>query len=183
MPRPEEDNVKLAELILYISQKCATDPKFGAVKLNKILFFSDFFAYARYHSSITGCVYQRLRNGPAPRRLVPVRDQMIEVGDLAIQPVKLRSGKVQLRTVNLRAPDLQMFTGVEIAMVDHVIDALTSCDAQTVSDMSHSMVGWLIAREGEEIPYETVFLSNEPLTEAETARGLEIAAKLQRFAA
>jgi hypothetical protein len=41
-----EDEQKMKELILYISQKCADDTKFGATKLNKILYFSDFLAYA-----------------------------------------------------------------------------------------------------------------------------------------
>ena len=37
------DERKLRELILYISQRCANDPTFGAIKLNKTLCFSDFF--------------------------------------------------------------------------------------------------------------------------------------------
>ena len=45
------------------------------------------------------------------------------------------------------------------------------------------MVGWQIATEGETIPYETVFLSNEPLSEAEIVRGREIAAEINRAAA
>jgi len=36
-PVPNLD--KFRELILYISQKCANDPSFGAIKVNKILYF------------------------------------------------------------------------------------------------------------------------------------------------
>jgi hypothetical protein len=178
-----EDETKFRELVLYVSQKCAIDPRFGATKLNKVLFYSDFFAFAKTGKPITGFVYQRLRNGPAPRRLVPVRDKMISDRILALQDVQLKSGKVQKRTVNLRSPKLGVFTADEIAIVDYIIDALSDCDAQTVSDISHRMVGWQIASEGEDIPYETVFLSNEPLTEAEVARGKEIAAEIKRTAA
>ena len=51
---------KLAELILYISQRYATDPNFGMVKLNKALYFPDFSAYASWGETITGAEYQHL---------------------------------------------------------------------------------------------------------------------------
>lgn len=180
---PDKSEEKFRELVLYVSQKCAFDPTFGATKLNKILFYSDFFSFARSGTPITGAEYQRLRNGPAPRMLLPVRKKMLEERILGMQEVALKSGKVQKRTVSLRQPNLRIFSGEEIAMVDYIIDALSECDAQAVSDISHRMVGWQVALEGETIPYETVFLSNEPLSEAEIVRGLEIATEIARSAA
>src|SRR5690242_6208170 len=112
------DEKKLAELILYISQKCATDPKFGAVKLNKILYLSDFIAFGNWGEPITAVEYQHLRMGPAPRRLVPIRDSLVKSGKLAIQTLPLRSGNIQNRTVNLVDANLQVFSGREIALVD-----------------------------------------------------------------
>jgi hypothetical protein len=75
-----ENPKKLKELILYISQKCASDPNFGAIKLNKILYFSDFASFAHYGEPITGAEYQKLEQGPAPRRMVPVRNEMQRSG-------------------------------------------------------------------------------------------------------
>jgi hypothetical protein len=173
-----ENEEKFRELILYISQKCATDPRFGAVKLNKILFFSDFLSYAKTGDPITFFEYQRLPNGPAPRRLIPVRSKMLEERILGIQEVRLRSGKTQKRTVNLRLPNLKIFTGEEIELVDSVIEALADADAETASELSHQMVGWQIVADGETIPYGTIFLSNEPLTYAEVLRGRELAGSL-----
>ena len=37
---PESER-RFRELLLYICEKCATDPKYGTTKLNKILYFSD----------------------------------------------------------------------------------------------------------------------------------------------
>jgi hypothetical protein len=174
----KENEAKFKELILYVSQQCAGDPKFGAVKLNKILFFSDYLAYAQYGSAITNFEYQRLRNGPAPRRFVPIRDEMIEQRELGIQVIPLRNGHTQHRAVNLRKPNLSVFSAEEIALVDTVISALSNEDAQSVSEISHRTVAWQAALEGETIPYGMVFLSNQPLTEAELIRGLEIATEL-----
>ena len=177
-----EDERKLRELILYISQKCATDPTFGATKLNKILFFADFLAYANLGKAITNFDYQKLPQGPAPRRLVPVREQMIADGELVIQQVRLLTGNVQKRTVNLRPPDLTIFSGDEIALVDEVIEALEGAKAEAVSELTHRMLGWKLVDEGESIPYNTIFLSNEPLTEAEIQRGRELAKLFDLFA-
>jgi hypothetical protein len=78
---------KLEELILYISQKCANDKTFGSIKLNKILCYSDFTFYVYNGHGITDMDYQKLANGPAPRRLVPVRDKMIRKGHLVHRTV------------------------------------------------------------------------------------------------
>ena len=42
---------KFKELVLYVAHRCGLDPNFGAVKLNKELFFSDFWAYAEFGGS------------------------------------------------------------------------------------------------------------------------------------
>jgi Antitoxin SocA-like, Panacea domain len=179
MSNAQPDERKLAELILYISQKCASDPTFGAVKLNKILYFSDFFAFGNWGSPITGVEYQHLPNGPAPRRLLPVRDQMVDNRDLVIQRVQLQSGNVQHRTVNLREPNLDLFSGREIALIDNVIEALDKLNAQQTSDLSHRMVGWKATSDSETIRYETIFLSDQPLSDAEVRRAQELAKEFQ----
>src|SRR5438034_11290020 len=99
----KEDEPRFRELVLYICEKCAADPKFGATKLNKILYFADFLAYAEFGEPITGVEYQKIANGPAPRRLLPIREEMIKAGDLAIQRIKLVTGRFQERPVNLRS--------------------------------------------------------------------------------
>lgn len=172
-----QDEQKFRELVLYVSQRCANDPTFGAIKLNKTLFYSDFLAYANLGQPITGFEYQKLPNGPAPRRLLPVRDKMIRERELGLQEVPLRSGAVQKRTVNLRPPDLKVFSAKEIAVVDEVIEALKEANTETVSELSHRMIGWIVALDGETIPYSTICLSNLPLTDTEAIRGQELAAK------
>lgn len=170
------DERKLAELILYISQKCANDPTFGATKLNKILCYSDFLFYAYNDRGITNVEYQKLPNGPAPRRLIPVRDKLIKNGDLGIQEVPLKNGQTQKRTVNLRNPNLDLFTGTEIAIVDRMIESMQGVTAEDVSEMSHSLVGWMAVDEGETIPYNTIYFANPPLSEAEIHRARELKA-------
>jgi len=67
---------RLGELMLYVAWKCADDPKFGATKLNKILYFSDFLSFLRTGEAITGSEYVKQKNGPIPKHLVPVRESL-----------------------------------------------------------------------------------------------------------
>src|SRR5580698_8863354 len=112
---------RLRELILYISSECANDPTFGATKLNKILFFSDFLSFFETGKPITGVEYFRLEYGPAPKLLKKVRGQMIKNHELAVVETEFFSKK-QHRTIPLRKPDLKKhFKPDEIAFVAKII--------------------------------------------------------------
>ena len=52
------NNAKLCELIIYIAEHSKDDTSFGAVKLNKLLYYSDFSAYRQLRNSITDAEYQ-----------------------------------------------------------------------------------------------------------------------------
>jgi Protein of unknown function (DUF4065) len=173
----QESERKFAELVIYISQRSAHDFYFGATKLNKILYLSDFRAYGMWGKPITGAEYQHLKQGPAPRRLRPVRDALQAENALAVQPVLFPDGKVQHRTVNLRQPDLSLFEAKEISLIDSVIDEMRNMSATEASNLSHQYVGWLMTDEGETIEYSTIFLSAEPMSLAETKRAQELARK------
>lgn len=177
------DDSKLKELILYVSQQCATDPMFGATKLNKILFYSDFTAYRTLGKAITGAEYQKLVMGPAPRRLKPLREKMIEDGDLVVQNRDLPLGNVQHRPINLRSPRLDLFTAYEISLVDSIINSFRSFSAQGVSDLSHEEPSWRVANHGETIPYSLAFLKVKEPTEYDVQRGRRVAIENQELLA
>ena len=169
MTIPDSD-VRLGELILYVSEKSAFDVYFGSVKLNKILYFSDFLAYGNQGEAITGAEYRHLKQGPAPTRLVEVRDALVNAGHLAIQPIQFPDGKTQYRPVNRRKADISHFRPEHIETVDWVIEQLKGLNATETSDLSHLELGWKLTKEYEPIDYRTVFLSDEPLTAAELQR-------------
>lgn len=171
---PDADESKLRELVLYISAECQGDPRFGATKLNKILWWSDFLAFATLHKPITGVEYMRLGKGPVPKRLKPIREAMQKSRELAVSAVPTRGGKTQQRTVALRSANLTKFNADEIALVDHVIRALWRKTAKGVSTLSHGKA-WEVAADRASIPYEAVFLSDAPINRYDVARTKELA--------
>ena len=154
--RDADEHEKLRELILYIADRCQEHPKFGAVKLNKILFFADFIAYARRGNSITGETYFKLRNGPAPKRLLRVVAELKASRDVREEQRPYAIG-VQKRLIALRKANLALFDRFEISLVDEVIEALKDKDAEEVSGLSHRFIGYNLVGDREEIPYESVF--------------------------
>lgn len=175
----EYDERKLAELMLHVAQKSADDPRFGAIKLNKILFYADFWSYASRGVSITGAEYQRLRFGPAPRRLLPARDRLTKDGAASIQEFKVLEHTWQ-RLVALRDPNYSILDAADIAIVDQVIEKLWERDGADLGAATHRIDGWKLAEQGDTVPYFSVFLpaSPLPLTQEEIEYGKKVASRL-----
>jgi hypothetical protein len=152
------DENKLAELIVYVAKRIENDPTGGATKINKILFYSDFAAVRSQGSPITGVEYQKLENGPAPRRLLPIRQQLIDDG--AVRRVEDEYfGKTVHRLLPLREANVEVFNAGELRIVDQVLEALWGLTATQVSERSHEEKGWQMVEVGETIPYSSAFLS------------------------
>ena len=158
----EFDPKKFSESILYIARKSEEDPRFGAVKLNKILYFSDFNAFRLLGSPITGAQYQKLSEGPAPREMLGVRRTLIDAGRIRIEFRPYFNG-VQQRVEAIDEPDVSVFAEGEVRIMDEAIDALWNMSARQASDLSHTEIGWQVAGQGETIPYETTWLSSDPI--------------------
>lgn len=146
------DWTKLDELILYIAERCSGDPRFGKIKLNKILFYADFSAYLRHGSSITGEDYIKQPHGPVPchveKRLAKLSGKDLEVVERDFY------GRRQHRVVAKREARLNDFSAQEIALVDQTISHLEGFSGADVSELSHQFLAWQVAQIGEVIPYQ-----------------------------
>ncbi len=151
---------KFAELILFIAKESADDLRFGEVKLHKLLYFSDFRAYARWGESITGARYMKNRYGPTARVLVHVLDELEDEGRASVEEATYY-GHPQRRVVPKDEPRKSLFSGDELELVRNVISEFRDEDAAAISDISHDVPGWRLAREFEDIPYFTVLIDPE----------------------
>ncbi len=165
-------DARLRELIVYIAERSVDDPRFGALKLNKILYFSDFRSFARYGRPITGAAYMRLAEGPVPMRMFPIRKEMIDRRDIALVKTPYH-GYDQHRVIPLRDPDLDCFRAQDIAIVNDVITWLWYRTGSEASQLSHGRA-WNMVEDKERIPYEAAFISDEGLTAYDIARSREL---------
>jgi hypothetical protein len=154
------DQNKLRQLTLYIASRSEQDPRFGSVKLNKILFYSDFIHYVKIGDSITGSAYKRMPNGPCPENLPKLLESLDKKDELKLQQRSFY-GKTQKRPIALIEADLSVFTAEEISTVDYVIQELWGKNASEASDLSHQFLGWQLAEEFATIPYSVARLETE----------------------
>jgi hypothetical protein len=174
---PEKGDLELRsqELCLYIAHQCMDDPTFSLVKLYKILFYSDFEAYGRFGEPITGRAYRKLPMGPAPASSKEMLARMQQEGLIKIVERAVYDRSRQ-RVVPLREPDYDLFNAKQISIVDTWIRFFWNMTAKRVSQYSHGKA-WEIAPMYELIPYEAVFISDDPITEEDVSRVKELAAK------
>ena len=153
------NNVKFNRLVHYICNKCHDPTTLGATKLNKILLCSDRYAYFWSGTPITGERYIKRQFGPVPAHILETLDELVSQEALIIRE-SYYGGYPKREFITLNAPDLSIFSAQEISTVDSMIKAI--CDnhtAQSISDLTHDKI-WELADIGEEIPYETVFVSS-----------------------
>lgn len=163
---------RLQELMLFIADRCEDDPNFGVTKLNKILYYCDFLAFAKLGEPITGISYNKLPFGPVPTAAQIVRDKMRQDGEIVIT----QEGSVSFRlsrVVPVREANLSLFTGPQVALIDSVIEAVEGANARRLTDITHGNA-WKVLSYNDVVPYEFVFISDDPYTEADIARADEL---------
>lgn len=157
---PEYSPEKFRELVLYVAAKSIDDPTFGQTKLEKLLFYADFRAYATLAGPISGSVYERWTHGPFPPQLYAVEQELVESGD-AFLAERYYHAFTQARLIVRRKPDLRLFSTEEIALIDGIIAEFWDEDAAAIAWTSHQHPGWKAAANREMIPYATAFLSED----------------------
>ena len=176
LPQNIYSEEKLRELIPYIAHKSISDPRCGAVKLNKLLYYADFTAYRRIGKSITGAEYQHLQEGPAPRRGLPAQERLKRDGAIEMKYEPSLVGEPLHRIVPKRRP-YPIFSKQEKDLINSLIKEFWKLTGTELSDRSHKEFGWRLTRMGETIHYRTTWLSSSPLTEEQIKMGQQIAAK------
>jgi len=164
---------RLREAVLYICAKCEAAPYFGLTKLNKILWFSDFSSFAERNQPVTGRTYQRLEHGPAPVEMLPLLSDMQKNNEISIESSRILTFD-ERRPKALVSASMRDFSPSDRAYIDRAIDRFWDLPALSVSDVSHG-VGWKSRVNGDLMPYQLSYLSDERLGSAAKARLIKVA--------
>ena len=162
MYEPHFDEVRFRDLMLYLAYRCQEADYFGSTKLCKLLYYSDFTAFARTGAPITGADYIRQPHGPMPREFYRQRNGLIEAG-LARMEMRVVFDHDEERLVPLVDAEYfdDKFSGHEQDAVDQTLETLAGMTASEAAEYSQAEVGFLIAADGETIPYEAAYLVSE----------------------
>lgn len=153
----EPSDGKFRELVVFLCNRSEEDRPFEPAKLNKLLFYSDFLAYMRLGCAITWQPYRKLAPGPCARRMQQVLRELEQSNSVAPTTGDY-FGRAQDRTVALRPADLSEFTADEIALVEGIVQDCWGKSSEEMGFMSRGFLGWELAAEDEDIPYETALV-------------------------
>ncbi len=159
----EQKLINLMHYVVYLSEK--TDGLFGAIKLNKILWFCDRFTFRKNYQTIsTLSYYIRRENGPMIPDFYPLIKKMEEQGLIKVEKKFTHTFKTT-NYQTLQKPDFNNFTDDDKNIIEEVADAIiTNYNAEEISDLSHDIC-WRAFDNEDQIPIGMVLLENRHSTE------------------
>jgi hypothetical protein len=161
------DREKFKTLVQYVCWLCKDDPgELGAVKLNKILWLSDFNGYYLTGEPITGARYVKRQFGPVPRAIVSVLQELEDERKVFVRDA-LFHGFQKKEFIVVKEPEVDAFAPSELDLVKRITNIVRQeHTARSISEASHDHI-WHVAEDGEEIPYYTIFSTPGEIGETE----------------
>jgi len=142
--------LKLIEVIVYM---CNFNGSLKT-KLNKLLFYVDFYGYRTQTKSITGLQYIHLPYGPVPDNFDFVYAQLMKEGVLKKEEVGFPNGYVGENFSSNREPDLSLFNEDEIEVLKLVHDKFKNFSSTEITDHSHRERAYIDTNSHEAISYK-----------------------------
>ncbi|HEX2866876.1 MAG TPA: type II toxin-antitoxin system antitoxin SocA domain-containing protein [Ignavibacteriales bacterium] len=112
------------------------------VKLNKLLFYSDFLNFKLNGRSISGSQYQAIQLGPVPFRYDWNFDLLLQNNYIRAVPVEIKNEIVD-KFVCVKTPDTDLFSSEELQTIKIVKEKLGGLSTKEVVNMSHNESGWI----------------------------------------
>ena len=142
---------RLKNLMLYLLEHTND---VWCTKMNKLLFYIDFFAYRENGMAISGLSYKAIDFGPVPDRWDVVYSEFDEIHQ------ELRSagdfiGSVLSATVKA---DMTLFSEAEIKVIEQVCSRFNGLSSRELSRLSHEEQAWINHHDRHEsIPFAEAF--------------------------
>jgi Protein of unknown function (DUF4065) len=169
------DRQKLKAVILYICSKCSPE-QLGAVKLHKVLYFSDMLRYLQTRHALIGAEYRKRPFGPTCVQLLPTLTEMVSAGEIVVRESNYFGYRKTEYEARKNVPH-GTIAADEIELLDEVIEFVCARNsARSISDYSHQ-APWERADYGGLIPYSTAYMLLPSIVSEEafrvTAEGLK----------
>ncbi|MBZ9736344.1 SocA family protein [Mesorhizobium sp. CA18] len=142
---------KLRAAVLHVIGQCKPD-RLGAVKLHKVLYYSDMLTFLDTGQPVTGAEYRKRPFGPTCDAVLSVLDELARTGDVSIERVDYHGFLKKQFKLN-GSPDTNQLSADEKTTLNEMVDFVCNNNsAKTISDFSHDMV-WEMVEFGDIIPY------------------------------
>lgn len=132
---------KLSEMILFFIEK--TQP--WKTKLNKLLFYADFYMHSKYGCSISGIRYQAIQMGPVPNNFNGIYEYLAnkELFDVIYTNFSNGGTGEKFKIKSDKVFNKEQFTPQEIEILDFVLDKFKDTTTNEIIDYSHQEKAWI----------------------------------------
>ncbi len=129
---------KLWNMIIFFSERIQP----FKVKLNKLLFYSDFYHFKLYGSSISGTSYRAIQYGPVPSDYQILMAQGVMSGILELKTIEMYdfNGEQFLGKIDFQK---KLFTEEEIDVLQQVAEKFAESNNQQIIKISHLEKAWI----------------------------------------
>ncbi|MEK9151787.1 MAG: Panacea domain-containing protein [Patescibacteria group bacterium] len=157
-------SIKLRNLILYILSH--QDYQEGGVKkLNKLLYFVDFYFYRDHEQLISDAKYAKAPMGPVVDSYQDVFATLVADGDLTL--TEDFSTKVYKP---LRQAELEKFTSEQVDHISKVLDRYGKLSGRDLEWISHQQQPWVLTENfGDIIDPDLALLIDDEVSDSETS--------------
>jgi len=133
--------LKIKDLISYYIEK--SESIFNdKLKINKMLFFTDFIHYKNFGESITGLSYRAIKYGPVPAYYDSIYTYLENEQIIVPSFLKLTNGAVSEVFVSNKTSDIQAFSKEEIETLNTVISKFALMPTWDMVELSHKEKAW-----------------------------------------
>jgi Antitoxin SocA-like, Panacea domain len=151
---------KFKALVHYVCDKAGDDPSvLGAIKLNKVLWYSESINYLISGQPITGETFVKRQFGPVPKHILQAVDELVHEHKIARGRVD-HFGHMKNEYIPIEEADRSLFSADEISLIDEAFEHVClNHTAKSISDETHGII-WQLAELGEIMPLNTVFANS-----------------------
>lgn len=142
---------KLFDMVRYIVIKHG---EIFPTKLNKLMFYSDFFNFRKTGESISGLKYRSLNYGPVPEHYATIYDNVPHLEKRIIEAHEMTSTLLYCASEN----SFDELSETEKESIDYVIEKLKPLSVSKIIDASHQENCWKThSLNHDYIPYDDAF--------------------------
>ncbi len=128
---------KIKNVILFYIKELGS---IFSTKMNKLLFYTDFYSYKTRGVGITGLAYRAIQFGPVPIKW-NVLYSLIEGVETEIVP--FNNGNAGERLLTSEHANLSALTSKELEILNTIIEKFANCTSTEISAISHKEDAWI----------------------------------------
>lgn len=123
-------------------------------KLNKEMYYADFYSYKKYGCSISGLSYRAIQYGPVPEHYETVYDHVQGLTKKNI----IVNNEFDYDLLYCEAPDTSSLSQEDIDIINKVMSVLADMTREEVIELSHKENGWANNKDRHSIiPYNEAY--------------------------